>query len=147
MGGERLRKRQLSAYLHVDKSTGCQYTQSFLYYLPSILFMCSLVPFCELSTCLLLDRFPVLRCSRSLISPQGSLKFYLIHLSDHPSIQPSVCTSSQVRFYLCCTYHPVAAWCTMVIFQSLLFAFHPSLSITQSVHIFIVLVGLHQCKV
>lgn len=54
--------------------------------------MCLLISFSELFTGLLLDCSPVLCCSRSSISPQGSLKFHLIHLSDHPSIHPSVRT-------------------------------------------------------
>lgn len=73
--------------------------------IPAILQLCLLSSSSKLFTCLFLDCFPILCCSRNSISPQGSLKFHLIHLSDHPSIHPSVHTTSQVRFYLSNTLH------------------------------------------
>lgn len=53
--------------------------------------------------------FPVLCYGRSSMSPQGSLKFHLIHLSDRPSIHPSAHTPGPVRSYICSTFHLTAA--------------------------------------
>ena len=71
--------------------------------------MCLPISLSDLFTGLFHDCFPVLCYGRSSISPQGSLKFHLIHLSDHPSIHPSVHTPGPVRSYLCSTFHLTAA--------------------------------------